>query len=155
MALQILNESIWKTTGAHFPLDGRYLINATLRRTQTDDLRVAFLAAVENGITTSITPTTALQVRLITDPSPPISGTVGLSVTLLDGEGNTIDNALFSVVASRPASQEAPVAGELTAVEGTPGLYAGSIELPATGPWLLVFSVVRDSLPDTENRYKY
>ncbi|MGA7732036.1 MAG: FixH family protein, partial [Chloroflexia bacterium] len=111
------------------------------------DLRAAFAVTVAGGSAPTITPTTALQVRVITEPSPPISGTVGLNITLLDGEGKPLEGARVSVSARRPASQDAPVAGTAAPVANSPGAYTTSLELRATGSWLLLFTVEREGLP--------
>jgi copper transport protein len=137
----------WQAKGAILPLDGRYVVNVTARRTESNDLRAAFAVTVAEGSAPAITPTTALQVRVITEPSPPVSGTVGLNITLLDGEGKPLEGARVSVAARRPASQDAPVAGTATPVADSPGAYTTSLELRATGSWLLLFTVEREGLP--------
>jgi hypothetical protein len=141
------DKGTWQATGAIFPLDGQYVVNVTARRTEADDLRAAFFVEIEGGTAPAIEPTTALQVRIITEPSPPVSGTVGLTLTLLDGEGQPIEGATVSVAAKQPTSQDAPIVAAADPVAGSPGVYATSLDLRATGSWLLLFTVEREGLP--------
>ncbi len=141
------DKAAWKVKGAILPIDGHYIINVTLRRLESDDLRAAFSVNVAEGSSPVVAPTTALQVRLVTDPSPPISGTVKLSITLLDGDGKPIEGAQLSVAAGRPASQEAPLVVAALPVEGNRGVFIASFDLHTPGSWLLAFTVERPGLP--------
>jgi hypothetical protein len=136
----------WEARGAILPLDGQYVVNVTVRRTVANDLRGAFSVGVVTGQRPSLSPTTALQVRVGTEPSPPVSGTVTLRLTILDGEGVAIEGARVSVVARRPASQDPPVVAAAAPVADSAGVYEAALELRATGSWLLLFSVEKDGV---------
>lgn len=141
------NTGAWKADGALFPLDGQYIVNATFRRTQTDDLRVAYAVTVAEGKTPVLSVTTALQARVITDPSPPVAGTVSLVINILDGENRPIEGANLSVSARRTTAQETPVVAAGIPVAGTPGAFRASLDLGAPGAWLLLFTVEREGQP--------
>lgn len=130
-----------------FPLDGTYALNATVRRTIDNDFRVAFIVRVTGGVLVYIEPVTAIQVRVLTEPSPPVAGTVVLQITIVDGLGQSVDGAVVSVSARRPASQDRPIAQGAAAVEGVPGGYHASLDLNAAGSWLLIFTVESSGQP--------
>jgi hypothetical protein len=136
----------WGITEPVLTLDGIYLVTAIVQRTQTDDLKAAFrLELAESSL--SATPGDYVEVRVATEPSPPISGTATLILTLRDGAGQPVEGAQVTVSPLMPAHAHVEPSGPAEPVAGSPGQYTFPVHFVMGGPWLIVFTVERDGLP--------
>ncbi len=136
----------WRVDGPIFTLAGGYQLTIAVQRTQAHDLKAAFrLDLSETALKAS--PAQVVEVRVSTEPSPPVSGTVRLDLNVVDGEGKPLNVAKLSVTPSQPSRglTGSPVAA--TPVPGREGAYTAEVPLSMPGAWLLVFDVERDGLP--------
>ena len=95
-------DGAWIATEPIFTLDGDYLITVIVERTVAPDIKAGFRLTLSNGTLTS-TSTGVVDVFVSTDPSPPISGTATLKLTVHDGAGQPVENATISVSPQQPA----------------------------------------------------
>ncbi|HET9494434.1 MAG TPA: CopD family protein [Chloroflexia bacterium] len=136
----------WGVTQPVLTLDGIYLVTAIVQRTQADDLKAAFrLELAESAL--RATPGDYVEVRLATEPSPPISGTATLLLTLRDGAGQPVEGARVTVSPLMPAHANVEPSGLAEPVAGSPGQYTFPVHFVMGGPWLIIFTVERDGLP--------
>jgi methionine-rich copper-binding protein CopC/putative copper export protein len=127
-------------------LDGIYLVTAIVQRTESTDLKVAFtLTLTENNLTAE--PSQVVEVRLSTDPSPPISGTATLKLRLVDGEGKPVEGAKITTSPFMPAHAHVEPDAIAQPVPGEPGTYTMPVNFIMTGPWLLIFRIEREGYP--------
>ncbi|HEX9990185.1 MAG TPA: copper resistance protein CopC [Chloroflexia bacterium] len=127
-------------------LDGIYLVTAIVQRTESTDLKVAFtLNLTENYLTAG--PSQVVEVRLSTDPSPPISGTAILKLRLVDGEGKPVEGAKITTSPFMPAHAHVEPDAIAQPVPGEPGSYTMPVNFIMTGPWLLIFRIEREGFP--------
>jgi copper transport protein len=136
----------WGITEPVLTLDGVYLVTAILQRTQTDDLKAAFRLELGEGWLVA-TPGDYVEVRVSTEPSPPISGTATLILNLRDGAGKPVDGARVTVSPIMPAHAHIEPSGQAEPVAGSPGQYTFPVHFVMGGPWLIIFTVERDGLP--------
>ena len=137
----------WQIREQLLTLEGGYLVNVVLQRTESDDLRAAFRLdfSLEQGL--KATAAEAYRVAVDTDPSPPVVGANAVRLTLQDASGEPVEGARITVAPRQPTSAEAMVGGEATPVAGEPGVYSLPISFDASGPWVLFFTVVRGDGP--------
>jgi putative copper export protein len=136
----------WGINEPVLTLDGIYLITAIIQRTQTDDLKAAFSLELSES-TLRAKPGDYVEVRVATEPSPPISGTATLILNLRDGAGQPVDGARVTVSPLMPAHAHIEPSGVAEAVAGSPGQYTFPVHFVMGGPWLIIFNVERDGLP--------
>ncbi|HYP40473.1 MAG TPA: copper resistance protein CopC [Chloroflexia bacterium] len=127
-------------------LDGIYLVTAIVQRTESTDLKVAFtLTLAENSLTAQAAQ--VVEVRLSTDPSPPISGTATLKLRLVDGEGKPVEGAKITTSPFMPAHAHVEPDVIAVPVPDEPGTYTMPVNFIMTGPWLLIFRIEREGFP--------
>jgi methionine-rich copper-binding protein CopC/putative copper export protein len=127
-------------------LDGIYLVTAIVQRTESADLKVAFtLNLAENSLTAEASQ--VVEVRVSTDPSPPISGTATLKLRLVDGEGKPVEGAKITTSPFMPAHAHVEPDAIAVPVPGEPGTYTMPVNFIMTGPWLLIFRIEREGFP--------
>jgi copper transport protein len=136
----------WGITEPVLTLDGIYLITAIVQRTQSDDLKAAFRLELAESVLRA-TPGDYVEVRVATEPSPPISGAATLLLTLRDGAGEPVEGARITVSPLMPAHAHVEPSGPAEPVAGSPGQYTFPVHFVMGGPWLIIFTVERDGLP--------
>jgi copper transport protein len=136
----------WGINEPVLTLDGVYLVTAIVQRTTTEDLKAAFRLELGEGSLAAF-PGEYVEVRLATEPSPPISGTATLVLNLRDGAGQPVDGARVTVSPLMPAHAHIEPSGLAEPVAGTPGQYTFPVHFVMGGPWLIVFTVERDGQP--------
>ena len=135
--------SSWNTKDQIFSLDGAYLVTAIVQRTQSADVKGAFRLELseEKGLTAAAAD--VVDVRVTTDPSPPISGTATLILTAVDGAGAPIEGATLTTTPLMPSHAHAEPVTVAGPVAGKPGVYSMPVHFTMGGGWLLVFDVSR------------
>ena len=141
------NSQVWSTVETILTLDGGYVLTAIVQRTTTDDLRAAFRLdlSVDTGLRAS--PAEIVDVVVVTNPSPPKNGPMGVDVTLKNGVGVPIEGAKVTVNPFMPAHGDIEPPSVAEPVQGKPGTYATSVNLRMGGSWLFIFYVERQGLP--------
>jgi uncharacterized membrane protein len=139
-------KGVWTATRPVFTLDGGYLVTVIVERTVAPDMKAGFRLDLSNSALTS-TPVGVVDVFVATDPSPPVSGTTTLTLTVRDGAGQDVENAKVSVSAVMPERGYVgpTVIAEAAPVE--PGQYTATIDFVSDGGWLLIFNVERAGQP--------
>jgi len=137
----------WTATESFLTLDGGYLVTAIVQRTESPDLKAAFRLDLseESGLTASVGE--VVDVLLATEPSLPVSGTVTLTMTVLDGAHMPIDGAKVTINPTMPAHGHVRPLAVAQPVAGQPGVYTIPVQLDMGGSWLLIFTVERDGKP--------
>jgi copper transport protein len=138
---------VWTTTQQILTLDGVYLVTAIVQRTVGHDLQAAFRLDLSEAAGLQASATQAVDMRLDSLPSPPISGTVTLVITLLDGAGAPLNDATLKVLPIMPAHAHIQPQGEAEPVPGKPGTYKLVASLQMGGSWLFVCEVDRPGQP--------
>ncbi|MEO5951709.1 MAG: CopD family protein, partial [Chloroflexia bacterium] len=136
----------WAITEPVFTLDGTYLVTAILQRTVAPDLKAGFYLTLSESSLTS-QPVGIVDIRLSTDPSPPISGTATLKLDVRDGTGQPIDGARITVNPLMPAHAHIEPSGPAEPVAGQPGIYTFQVHFIMGGGWLITFNVERNGQP--------
>ncbi|HST03350.1 MAG TPA: CopD family protein, partial [Chloroflexia bacterium] len=136
----------WIATEPIFTLDGDYLITVIVERTVAPDIKAGFRLTLSNGTLTS-TSTGVVDVFVSSDPSPPISGTATLKLTVHDGAGQPVENATISVSPQQPARGYVGPVTVAQPVPGDPGQYTTTVQFVSGGAWLLIFNVEREGQP--------
>lgn len=140
------NSATWGITEPVFTLDGVYLVTAILQRTVAPDLKAGFyLNLNESSLTGQAVG--IVDIRLSTDPSPPISGTATLRLDVRDGTNQPIDGARITVNPLMPAHAHIEPPGPAEPVAGEPGIYTFNVRFIMGGAWLITFNVERDGQP--------
>jgi copper transport protein len=137
----------WSATESFLTIDGGYLVTAIVQRTLSPDLKAAFRLDLseESGLTAS--PAEVVDVLLATDPSIPVSGTVMLTVTVLDGAHLPIEGANVTINPTMPAHGHLRPLAVAQPVAGQPGVYTIPVQLDMGGSWVLIFTIERDGKP--------
>jgi hypothetical protein len=137
----------WSATESFLTIDGGYLVTANVQRTLSPDLKAAFRLDLseESGLTAS--PAEVVDVLLATDPSIPVSGTVMLTVTVLDGAHLPIEGANVTINPTMPAHGHLRPLAVAQPVAGQPGVYTIPVQLDMGGSWVLIFTIERDGKP--------
>jgi copper transport protein len=138
---------VWQAKEQILTLEGEYLITALVQRTEAPDVRAAFRLTLSGDGGLTATAGDAVEVRVSTEPSPPISGTATLTLKLVDGAGAPIEGAKVSVDPIMPSHAHVEPTGVAQAVAGQPGAYTLKVNFVMGGGWLLVFNVERDGRP--------
>jgi putative copper export protein len=144
---QAAGEQTWSITEPILTLDGGYLVTAVIQRTQSPDLRAGFRLDLTQDNLLRAASSQVVEVRVTTLPSPPISGTATVNLTVVDGAGAPIDGAKVTVNPLMPAHAHAEPITQAKPVPGKPGTYTLPVNFVMTGSWLLVFTVERPGLP--------
>lgn len=97
------------------------------------------LMACSNAANTPTPQTGQVAIDLATNPSPPVSGEVELTVTLADAAGQPVDNAEVYVLAGHTDHSGMNMEGAATA-QGN-GRYAITADFGMTGDWLVTVEV--------------
>ncbi len=137
---------VWSATGQVLTLDGTYLVTAVVQRTVQRDLKAAFRLEL-SGSELRASPAQVVDLRLDSLPDPPISGTVTLTITLLDGEGEPIAGAAVAVLPLMPAHAHIQPEALAAPVPGRPGVYSLPVKLQMGGSWLFVCRIERPGQP--------
>lgn len=133
-------ETILTLSGGY---DARVLVT---RRTGTD-VKVAYRLDLDENGGLTIRPSPFVQVQVNTDPSPAISGTVGIDLRLTDGVGQPIEGATVSLLPLMPAHAHIEPQSQAAPVPGTPGLYRTRANLQMGGGWLIIVDVNQPGQP--------
>jgi uncharacterized membrane protein len=137
----------WGITEQVFTLDGAYLLTAIIQRTEAPDLRSAFrLTLAEDGSLTA-QPDEIIEVGVLTDPSPPVTGTTTITLVVTDGEGAPVDDAKITVNPFMPAHAHVDPVTVAAPVPGEPGTYTTTVSFDMGGAWLFIFNVERPGRP--------
>jgi putative copper export protein len=137
---------VWSATGQVLTLDGTYLVTAVVQRTVQRDLKAAFRLEL-SGSELRASPAQVVDLRLDSLPDPPISGTVTLTITLLDGEGEPMAGAAVTVLPLMPAHAHVQPEALAAPVPGRPGVYSVPVKLQMGGSWLFVCRIERPGQP--------
>jgi putative copper export protein/methionine-rich copper-binding protein CopC len=137
------NKQTWQSTQSFLTLDGGYLVTAIIQRTKSDDMKAAFRLDLSEDTGLKASPSDVVDVLLATDPVELISGTVVLTLTVLDGAHKPIDGAKVTINPAMPAHGHVQPSGVATPVMGRPGIYTLPVQLNMGGSWLLTFTVER------------
>lgn len=137
---------VFTATETLLTLDGGYLVTLVAQRTEADDLKVAFRLDLSLDTGLHARATDVLEIRLDTEPSPPISGTATLKLMLLDGTGSPVEGATITVSPLMPAHGHIEPTDVAKAVPGEPGAYTMPINFQMGGAWLIIFNVERPGL---------
>jgi putative copper export protein/methionine-rich copper-binding protein CopC len=140
------NSGTWTATEPVFTLDGEYLVTSIVQRTVAPDLKAGFYLNLNESSLTS-TPVGIVDIRLSTDPSPPISGTATLRLDVRDGTGQPVEGARITVNPLMPAHAHIEPPGPAEPVAGEPGIYTFPVRFIMGGSWLITFNVERDGQP--------
>jgi copper transport protein len=137
----------WTATESFLTLDGGYLVTAIVQRIQGPDLKAAFRLDLseEAGLKASVGE--VVDVLLATEPSEPVSGTVTLTLTVLDGAHMPIEGAKVTINPTMPAHGHIRPLAVAQPVAGQPGVYTIPVQLDMGGSWLLIFNIERDGKP--------
>jgi putative copper export protein/methionine-rich copper-binding protein CopC len=141
-----LDSGTWTATEPILTLDGIYLVTAIVQRTKAPDLKSGFRLDLAGSTLTS-TPVGIVEVRLSTDPSPPISGTATLRLDVRDGTGQPVENATITVNPLMPAHAHLEPSGIAEPVTGQPGIYTFPVHFIMGGAWLITFNIEREGQP--------
>lgn len=137
------DKQTWHATESFLTIDGGYLVTAIVQRTESPDVKAAFrLDLSESGL--KATPADVVDVLLSTEPSEPVSGTVTLSIGLVDGARKPIDGATVTVNPYMPAHAHVQPPSVAPPVPGQAGLYSIPVQLDMGGGWLLIFTIERE-----------
>jgi hypothetical protein len=141
------DKQTWTATESFLTLDGGYLVTAIVQRTKSDDLKAAFRLdlAEESGLTAA--PAEVVDVLVTTEPSLPVSGTVTLTMTVLDGAHQPINGAKVSINPTMPAHGHVRPLAEAQPAAGQSGVYTIPVQLDMGGSWVLIFTIERDGKP--------
>lgn len=133
----------WTAGETVLTLDGGYLVTVIAQRTQTQDIKAAFRLDLSENAGLKATPSQVLEISLDTDPSPPISGTATLLLSLVDGAGKPVSDADISVSPLMPAHGHVEPTDVAKPVPGKPGAYTMPVHFTMGGSWLIIFDVDR------------
>ena len=136
----------WTATEPILTLDGIYLVTAIVQRTESPDLKAGFRLDL-SGSTLTSTPVGIVEVRLSTDPSPPVSGTATLRLDVRDGTGLPVEDARITVNPLMPAHAHIEPPGIAQPVPGQPGIYTFPVRFIMGGSWLLTFNIESEGQP--------
>jgi copper transport protein len=137
----------WGLTEQIFTLDGAYLLTAIVQRTEADDIRAAFRLTLREDGSLTAAPEEIIDVGVLTDPSPPMSGTATITLLVTDGEGQPIPDARVTVNPFMPAHAHIEPQSIAKPVPGEPGAYTTEISFDMGGAWLFIFNVERPGKP--------
>ena len=137
----------WSMTDSILTLHGTYLVTAIVQRGQSPDLKAAFRLTLSEEKGLQGTVGQVVDVFLDTNPSPPISGTVSLNISLVDGERKPIEGAKITISPLMPAHAHINPDAVAQPVPGKPGVYTTQTDLIMGGGWLFIFNIERDGLP--------
>ncbi|MDQ3928858.1 MAG: copper resistance protein CopC, partial [Chloroflexota bacterium] len=137
----------WRAIGPILTLDGTYLVNVTVQRTQSRDLKAAFKLELSEERGLHVSEAQVVDLRLSTEPSPPISGTATLKLALVDGSGAPITDAKVTVSPLMPAHAHVEPSGPAVPVPGSPGTFTFPVHFTMGGSWLILFDVEHDDQP--------
>ncbi len=137
------NTQTWQSVQSFLTLDGGYLVTAIIQRTKADDMKAAFRLDLSGDTGLKASPADVVDVLLATDPIEPVSGTVVLTLTVIDGAHKPINGAKVTITPSIPARGYVQPSGVAQPVAGQPGIYALPVQLNLGGSWLLTFTVER------------
>jgi hypothetical protein len=140
------DKQVWKASETVLTLDGGYLVTVIVQRTESADLKAAFRLdlSVDTGLRAKAAE--ALEIRVDTVPSPPISGTATLKLMLLDGGGKPVEGAKITVSPLMPAHGHIEPTDVARAVAGEPGAYTMPVNFQMGGAWLIIFNVERPGM---------
>jgi copper transport protein len=126
----------------YLTLAGAYQAVVVARvKNQGDDVKAAFrLTLADNGMLTGKLDE-YLNAAIITDPSPPVSGDVNVTIKLTDANGKPVNNAKLTVQAIMPAHGH--LADPLVPLNNGNGEYSGSVFLLMAGAWSIDITVQR------------
>jgi hypothetical protein len=128
-------------------LAGGYDARVLVSRRSGNDVKVAFRLDLDENGGLTIRPAPFVQVAVRTDPSPAISGTVGIDLRLTDGVGQPVEGATVNLLPLMPAHAHIEPQSEAVPVPGTPGLYHTSANLQMGGGWLIIVDVNQPGQP--------
>jgi copper transport protein len=141
------DKQVWQASQPFLTLDGGYLVTATVQRTQSDDLKAAFRLDLSEDSGLRASPADVVEVLVATDPIEPVSGTVALTLTVLDGAHKPVDGAKVTIEPSMPSSGRTQPSGVAKPVAAHQGVYTLPVQLNSAGSWLLTFTVERGGKP--------
>ncbi len=128
-------------------LAGGYDARVLVSRRSGNDVKVAFRLDLDENGGLTIRPAPFVQVAVRTDPSPAISGTVGIDLRLTDGVGQPVEGATVNLLPLMPAHAHIEPQSEAVPVPGTPGLYRTRANLQMGGGWLIIVDVNQPGQP--------
>jgi copper transport protein len=140
------DDATWTVTEPILTLDGIYLVTAIVQRTESPDLKAGFRLDLSGSALTS-TPVGIVEVRLSTEPSPPVSGTATLRLDVRDGTGKPVEDARITVNPLMPAHAHIEPPGIAQPVPDQPGMYTFPVRFIMGGSWLLTFNIEREGQP--------
>ena len=133
----------WNGSGQALTQAGTYLVTVVAQRSTSPDLKVGFrLDVSEAGL--QLSPLEVLEVRLDTDPEPPVAGPITLRLALVNGMGAPVSADSLRVKASMPSSGTKLPVEEAAAIAGSEGVYSINMTLPAPGAWSFIIEVQRE-----------
>lgn len=141
------NKQTWQATETILTLDGGYLVNVIVQRTESDDVKAAFRLdlSVERGL--AIIPAQVIDVRLSTNPSPPVNGKADITITLVDGARRPVADATVVVNPFMPAHAHVEPTSVAKPMPGSPGTYTSQVDFDMGGAWLFIFNIEREGQP--------
>jgi copper transport protein len=128
-------------------LAGGYDARVLVSRRTGNDVKVAFRLDLDENGGLTMRPAPFVQVAVSTDPSPAISGTVGIDLRLTDGVGQPVEGATVNLLPLMPAHAHIEPQSQAVPVPGTPGLYRTSATLQMGGGWLIIVDVNQPGQP--------
>jgi copper transport protein len=135
----------WQASGQALAQEGMYLVTVIAQRSVPPDLKAGFrLNVSEAGL--QLSPSEVIEVRLDTDPSPPVAGPVTLRMALVSGTGAAVSAESLRVSALMPSSGAKLPEEPASAVPGREGVYSVNLTLPTPGAWSFVIEVQRQGL---------
>ncbi len=126
----------------YLTLAGTYQVVVVARvKNQGGDVKAAFrLTLADNGTLTGKLDE-YLTANITTDPEPPVSGNVTMTIRLTDANGKPVNDAKLTVQAIMPAHGH--LADVLVPANKGNGEYSGAVFLLMAGGWSIDITVVR------------
>jgi hypothetical protein len=137
----------WDATGSFLTTYGGYIVTTVIQRTQAPDLKAAFRLDLAQDNTLTAAASQVVDIAVSTLPSPPMSGTAVLTVTLTNGARQPISGASVSITPLIPALGRAEPVVVAQPVLAKPGVYTAPILFDTVGSWLLIFDVEANGQP--------
>ncbi len=131
----------YTATESMLTLAGGYDARVLVGQRSGKDVNVAYRLDLDEQGGLTIRPAPFVQVAVTTDPSPAISGTVGINLRLSDGVGGPVEGATINLLPLMPAHAHIETQSQAQPVPGQPGLYHTTGTLQMGGSWLIIVDV--------------